>query len=156
MQRDLSNYSLINNLIFPIRFIISYIKSWKIINELKPKIIIGTGGYSSGLPLLVGVHKNIKTLIQEQNSYPGITTRKLQSKVNAICISYVKANNYLNDKGIITGNPIRDDIVNYQKSIACKYFGLNENQPTVLIIGGSQGSQPFNNHFLTHYKEYTK
>ena len=87
IQRAFTINSIINNLIFPIRFIMSYVKSWKIINSLKPSIIIGTGGYASGVPLLVGVSKKITTLIQEQNSFPGITTRKLHSKVNSICIA---------------------------------------------------------------------
>ena len=154
IQRSLTIHSIINNLIFPIRFILSYIKSWKIITSLNPCIIIGTGGYASGLPLLVGVAKKITTLIQEQNSFPGITTRKLHLKVNSVCIAYKKANDFLNNTGVITGNPIRKNLKVYQKQDAVEYYGLNINKPILLIIGGSQGSLPFNNHFKDNYKKY--
>ena len=76
----------------------SYLQSRKIINEFKPQVVIGTGGYSSGLPLLAAIHKGVKTVIQEQNSFPGITTRHLASRVNKICIAYEVAANHLKKK----------------------------------------------------------
>ena len=156
IQRTLTIKSIYNNLIFPYRFIISYLKSWIIISSIKPDIIIGTGGYSSGLPLLVGIQKKIKTLIQEQNSFPGITTRKLYNKVDSVCIAYESANKYLGNKGILLGNPIRQNLKSYPKKKACETLGLSTKKPTILIVGGSQGSVPINNHFINNYKTYTQ
>ena len=90
--------SIIKNIIFPFRFLKSYIQSWKLLNEFKPHVVIGTGGYSSGLPLLAAIHKGIKTVIQEQNSFPGITTRHLSSRVDKICIAYEDAASHLKKK----------------------------------------------------------
>ena len=98
IQRHISIDSIIKNIIFPFRFLKSYIQSWKLLNEFKPHVVIGTGGYSSGLPLLAAIHKGIKTVIQEQNSFPGITTRYLSSRVDKICIAYEDAARHLKKK----------------------------------------------------------
>ena len=154
INRNMSLKSLLNNLIFPFRFIVSYIKSIIIIKKIKPEIIIGTGGYSSGLPLLVGISFNIKSIIHEQNSYPGITTRFLSKKVNQVFISYnnikdsIAGSNYL-----FTGNPVRDNLINISKNDACNQIGINSSKKTIFILGGSQGSMPFNLFFIDCYKE---
>ena len=98
IQRHLSLESIFKNILFPFRFLSSYYKSWKLISEFKPHVVIGTGGYSSGLPLLAAIHKGIKTVIQEQNSFPGITTRHLSSRVDKICIAYKEAASQLKKK----------------------------------------------------------
>ena len=98
IQRNISLDSIIKNILFPIRFLKSYIQSWFLLHEFKPHMVIGTGGYSSGLPLLVAIHKGIKTVIQEQNSFPGITTRYLASRVNGICIAYHEVSTHLKKK----------------------------------------------------------
>jgi len=98
IQRHISMDSIIKNIIFPFRFLKSYIQSWILLNKFKPHVVIGTGGYSSGLPLLAAIHKGIKTVIQEQNSFPGITTRHLASRVDKICIAYEDVVNYLKKK----------------------------------------------------------
>ena len=98
IQRHISIDSIIKNIIFPLKFLKSYIQSWIFLNEFKPHVVIGTGGYSSGLPLLAAIHKGIKTVIQEQNSFPGITTRHLSSRVDKICIAYEDAASHLKKK----------------------------------------------------------
>ena len=98
IQRHLSLESIFKNILFPFRFLSSYYKSWKLLNEFNPHVVIGTGGYSSGLPLLAAIHKGIKTVIQEQNSFPGITTRHLSSRVDKICIAYKEAGSHLKKK----------------------------------------------------------
>ena len=98
IQRHFSLKSVIKNILFPFRFLCSYYKSWKLLSEFKPHVVIGTGGYSSGLPLLAAIHKGIKTVIQEQNSFPGITTRHLSSRVDKICIAYKEAASHLKKK----------------------------------------------------------
>ena len=98
IQRHLSLESIFKNILFPFRFLSSYYKSWKLLSEFKPDVVIGTGGYSSGLPLLAAIHKGIKTVIQEQNSFPGITTRHLSSRVDKICIAYEEAARHFKKK----------------------------------------------------------
>jgi len=98
IQRHISVNSIINNILFPFRFLYSYIKTWVFLHEFKPHVVIGTGGYSSGLPLLVAIHKGIKTVIQEQNSFPGITTRYLASRVDKVCIAYHESAIHLKKK----------------------------------------------------------
>ena len=98
IQRHYNLDAWVKNSLFPWRSIQSYLKSRKIITEFKPHVVIGTGGYSSGMPLLAAIHKGIKTVIQEQNSFPGITTRKLGTKVNIVCIAFENAKGYLKKK----------------------------------------------------------
>ena len=98
IQRYINLDSIMKNILFPFRFLQSYFQSRKLLHEFKPHVVIGTGGYSSGLPLLAAIHKGIKTVIQEQNSFPGITTRQLASRVNEICIAYHEAAHHLKKK----------------------------------------------------------
>ena len=98
IQRHFNLDSLLKNCLFPWKFMKSYFQSRKIINDFKPHVVIGTGGYSSGIPLLAAIHKGVKTVIQEQNSFPGITTRQLGPKVNKVCIAFENAKGYLKKK----------------------------------------------------------
>ena len=88
IQRQINFDSIVKNILFPFRFLQSYYQSLKLLQDFQPHVVIGTGGYSSGLPLLAAIHKGIRTVIQEQNSFPGITTRHLASRVDVICIAY--------------------------------------------------------------------
>ena len=155
IQRNLSFRSILINLYFPIRFIKSYIKSIKLIKKLRPRVIIGTGGYSSGLPILAGIHTKTPTVIQDQNSIPGLITKKLHKKVNLICLAYETAKEYLNiDNAIITGNPIRKNLKSIDKKEAKHKLGLDINKKTIFVLGGSQGSQIINNHIYKNIKKY--
>ena len=157
INRTISMISLINNLLFPIRFGISYLKSIIIIKKINPKIIIGTGGYSSGIPLLVGNCLKIKSVIHEQNSYPGITTRFLSRKAAKVFIAYNNIKkNIPNQNCLLTGNPIRENLNRISKKVACKQIGLNPNKKVIFILGGSQGSKPFNLFFIKQYKDLIK
>lgn len=98
IQRGLTLKSIKKNILFPFRFLQSYYLSRKLLNEFKPDLVIGTGGYSSGLPLLAAIHLGIKTVIQEQNSFPGITTRYLSNRCDIIFIAYNDARKYLKKK----------------------------------------------------------
>ena len=155
IQRNISIKSIILNLYFPIRFIKTYLDSRKLIKKFNPKIIIGTGGYSSGLPLLAGIHMKIPTMIQDQNSVPGLITKKLCKKVNLICLAYETAKLYLktNNK-ILTGNPIRENLEIINQKTAKKQLGLDLNKKTIFILGGSQGSQIINNHIYKNIDFY--
>lgn len=135
------------NLFFPFKVIASLWKAKKIINDFKPDAAIGTGGYASGPMLWAASGKNIPSLIQEQNSYPGITNKSLSRKVDKICVAYEGLEKFFpSQKLIITGNPVRKDIVDAHrlKNEAAAYFNLPELNKTVLVIGGSLGAGTIN------------
>ena len=135
------------NLIFPFKLIHSLISSIIIINRFKPDLVIGTGGFASGPLLYIAAKNNLPTIIQEQNSYAGITNKLLSKYVKKVCVAYHKMDKFFpKDKIVFTGNPIRESIVNYQaiKDISIKMLNLNSNQSTVLVIGGSLGARTIN------------
>ena len=156
IQRTLSFKNIINNLLFPIRFLISYLITKRILKKLNPMVVIGTGGYASGLPLLASIRMNIKTLIHEQNSYPGLTTRKLSNKVDSVCITTLEAKKHLKGNIFLTGMPIRNNLIKINKSDACIKLGLSSNKKTIFVVGGSQGSEAFNQYFKKNYEFYIK
>ena len=107
LQRRISLESFGKNLLLPLRFFSSNVKVKKLFNDIKPNLVIGTGGYAAALPLREGIKRGIPTLIQEQNSYPGITTRWFADKATKICIAFEDARKYLKKKCALTGNPVR-------------------------------------------------
>ena len=123
--------------------------SEKIIRQFNPDIVVGVGGYASGPVLRTAAGKHIPTLIQEQNSYAGITNRILARKVNRICVAYDKMERYFPaGKIVMTGNPVRAEIQLLasmdRKEEALKYFGLDEKRKVILILGGSLGARTIN------------
>lgn len=137
----------IDNLAFPFKLISSLYKARKILKDFNPDIVIGVGGYASGPTLRMAISLKIKTLIQEQNSFPGITNRLLGSKADRICVAYDSMEKWFPaDKIVLTGNPLRKTAVSIEgkKEDAYSYFHLNEKTPVVLIVGGSQGARAIN------------
>ncbi len=135
------------NLLFPIKIISSLLQARKIIDEFKPDVVIGVGGYASGPTLRAATFKGIPTLIQEQNSFPGITNKLLAAKVNKICVAYEGMEKFFPKRKIIlTGNPVRQNILdlNIERKQAEDFFGLDANKKTVLVIGGSLGAKTIN------------
>ena len=138
---------IFKNLLFPIKLIFSLIKSFFLIKKFDPDLVIGTGGFASGPILYIASKFNIPTLIQEQNSYAGITNQILSKHVNSICVAYEKMDRFFpRNKIIITGNPVRKKIIeitsdNIDKS---NLFNLNSENKTILIIGGSLGARTIN------------
>ena len=147
LHRTFSLKNIFSNILFPYKFLKAYSQSNKIIKKINPHIVIGTGGYASGIPLLVSINMKIKTLIHEQNSYPGLTTRKLSNRVDKVCITNQEAKKYLNGNIIETGIPIRENLKKINKNEACKKLGLSINKKTIFIVGGSQGSEFLNKYF---------
>ena len=96
--RGQSIKNLLRNLLFPLRFVSSYLHSRRLLTRIAPDVVVGTGGYASGLPLLAAIHKDIPTVIHEQNSYPGFTTRWLANRVTTVCISYEITKKFLKKK----------------------------------------------------------
>ena len=122
-------------------------KARSIIRDFKPDIAVGVGGYASGPILRCAQGKGIPTLLQEQNSYAGVTNKMLSRKANVICVAYEDMGRFFPaDKIIVTGNPVRSNILDCELSPqqARKHLGLDENRPTILILGGSLGSKTIN------------
>ncbi|MFN8353886.1 MAG: undecaprenyldiphospho-muramoylpentapeptide beta-N-acetylglucosaminyltransferase [Spirosomataceae bacterium] len=143
IQRKLA----IENLTFPIKLVKSLVKARSIINEFKPNVAVGVGGYASGPLLLAASIMGIPYLIQEQNSYAGVTNKFLSKKAKKICVAYPGMEQFFPaDKILMTGNPVRKDILDSatKREAAVKHFGLDASKKTLLIIGGSQGAKTIN------------
>lgn len=143
LQRKLT----LQNAMFPLKLVSSLLKSRKIIKKFKPDVVIGTGGFASGPLLQTANTLNIPTVIQEQNSFPGITNKLLSKKANAICVAYENLEQFFpKNKIVFTGNPVRQDIldIDSKRSEALSYFNLDENKKTLLVIGGSLGARRIN------------
>lgn len=145
--------NLLKNLSIPFKLIFSLLQSFAILLRFKPKVVIGTGGYASGPILWVASLLNVPTVIQEQNSYPGITNKILASKVSRICVAYPNLERFFPKGKIqITGNPIRAEIESgvYDRSEVFASYGLDVDKPLVLVVGGSLGSKRINETVLEH------
>lgn len=141
----------VGNLLFPFKLGVSLLQAYAILKRYKPDVVIGVGGYASGPTLKMAVQLKIPSLIQEQNSFPGVTNRLLANKVSKICVAYDKMNQWFpEEKTMLTGNPIRQQAVEVigKKSEASRFFGLNIEQKTMLIVGGSQGALAINEAIL--------
>jgi UDP-N-acetylglucosamine--N-acetylmuramyl-(pentapeptide) pyrophosphoryl-undecaprenol N-acetylglucosamine transferase len=146
----------LKNLSFPFKLISSILKARSIIKSFRPDIAIGTGGYASGPMLRVASSRGIPSLIQEQNSFPGITNRLLSKTVDRICVAFENMDRYFPaEKTSITGNPVRKDIIQIQgkRNEALEFFGLKEGRKTILVIGGSQGARSINRALLSQAGE---
>jgi UDP-N-acetylglucosamine--N-acetylmuramyl-(pentapeptide) pyrophosphoryl-undecaprenol N-acetylglucosamine transferase len=136
---------------FFIRLITSMMKAGKILNEFKPHCVVGVGGYASGPVLRSATRMKIPTLIQEQNSYAGITNKLLAPRVNRICVAYEGMGKYFpTQKIIITGNPVRKDIqqlVNKNPE-AFRIFNLDPAKKIIVVLGGSLGAGTINSSIL--------
>lgn len=135
------------NFKLPYLIIKSLLSARKIIKEFRPDVVVGTGGYASGPLLRAATSNGIKALIQEQNSYAGITNKILSAKVNKICVAYEGMENFFpKEKIMLTGNPVRQDIVNIaeKRNEAFAFFKLDPNKRTVLVVGGSLGAKAIN------------
>ena len=119
----------------------------KIIRDFKPDIAIGVGGYASGPTLWMASSLKIPILIQEQNSYAGVTNKLLGKRASKICVAYRSMEKFFPaDRIVITGNPVRKDLENVREkdSEALSYFGLEADKPVLLIVGGSLGARTIN------------
>jgi UDP-N-acetylglucosamine--N-acetylmuramyl-(pentapeptide) pyrophosphoryl-undecaprenol N-acetylglucosamine transferase len=137
----------LKNMIFPLKLINSLWNANRIIKRFKPEVVIGTGGFASGPLLKVANNKKIPTLIQEQNSFPGITNRLLGKDANVICTAYENLERFFPSEKIrITGNPVRMDILDItsKKEEAQDFFKLKKSKKTILVLGGSLGARRIN------------
>ncbi len=144
IQRKLT----LKNLLFPIKLLSSLYRANKIIKQFNPNVVIGTGGFASGPTLMRANAKGIPTLIQEQNSFPGITNKLLSKKADKICVAYDGLERFFpKDKIVKTGNPVRQDLldIHSKREEGISFFGLNPNKKTLLVLGGSLGARAINN-----------
>lgn len=140
--------SLFKNLLLPFKIVKSVIKSLKIIKDFKPNVVVGVGGYASGPLLYAASLKRIPYLIQEQNSYAGLTNKFLAKNAQKICVAFDGMEAFFpSDKIIKTGNPVRKDSIAIanKKEEALTFFELNGNKKTILVVGGSLGAGTLNN-----------
>ena len=136
-----------DNTLFPIKLISSLLKSRTIIRNFKPDVVVGTGGFASGPLLQIAAIAGIPTVIQEQNSYPGITNKLLSKNADKICVAYENLERFFPiNKMILTGNPVRQDLIDIdsKREEALQYFNLNPNKQTLLVLGGSLGARRVN------------
>ncbi len=136
----------LRNLSFPFKLIKSLLRARKVIKQFKPDVAVGVGGYASGPVLRIASQRGVPTLLQEQNSFPGVTNRILAKKANLICVAYDNMGRFFpQEKLLLTGNPVRNDIlskVTYEEAI--DYWKLDSAKKTVLILGGSLGARSVN------------
>lgn len=135
------------NMLFPFKVVSSLFKARQIIKKFKPNAVVGTGGFASGPLLHIAAGKNIPCVLQEQNSYAGITNKLLANKVKRICVAYDGMDRFFPaDKIIKTGNPVRKDLVEMKasKQESLDFFGLKQDKPVLLVLGGSLGARRVN------------
>ncbi len=142
-QRSIS----LRNLSFPFKLLSSLWKARSIVSRFQPDVVIGTGGYASGPVMRAAQRAGIPTLIQEQNSYAGVTNKILGKKAARVCVAYDHMERFFSaDKIIFTGNPVRADILNLEgkREEGMNYYGLDPNKKTIVVIGGSLGARTLN------------
>ncbi len=143
LQRKLT----LKNLSFPFKVLSSLMKAKKIISNFNPDVVIGVGGYASGPTLRAATKKKIPAIIQEQNSFPGITNKLLAKDVSRICVAYDGMEKFFPENKIVkTGNPVRQNVIDIigKSDSAYEFFNLDRNKKTILVVGGSQGALSIN------------
>lgn len=159
LQRKLTT----DNLAFPLKVASSVIKSFRILAKFRPDVAVGVGGFASGPLLYAASLRKIPALLQEQNSYAGLTNKMLANQVQKICVAHHGMERFFpKEKLVFTGNPIRQDIVTLaaegvdsRRAEGLEYFGLSADQPTLLVVGGSLGARTLNVSVLAGIEKLT-
>ncbi len=147
LQRKLT----LDNLSFPLKVIDSLVKSKKIIKRFKPHAAVGVGGYASGPLLRMAVKNRVPAIVQEQNSYAGLTNKVLAKKVQKVCVAYPHMERFFPaEKVVLTGNPVRKDITELadKKDVGMTHFDLRKDMPVLLVLGGSLGARTLNDSII--------
>ena len=134
------------NLLIPFLVVAALIKSALLLGRFAPDIVVGTGGYVAWPVLKMAAFRKIPTVLQEQNSYPGVTTRQLAGRAKRIYLGFEAGRGYLKDAGdvVVTGNPVRAFITQGNRTEAIRFFKLDPDKKTILVLGGSQGARSVN------------
>ncbi|MCR5424205.1 MAG: undecaprenyldiphospho-muramoylpentapeptide beta-N-acetylglucosaminyltransferase [Bacteroidales bacterium] len=149
LQRRLT----LKNLAVPFKMMRSQCLVRRIIKNFDPDIVVGVGGYASAPTLETAARMGYKTILQEQNSFPGLTNKMLSKKAQKICVAYDGLEKYFpKDKIVFTGNPVRKDIeyISATREEGCRHFGLDPNKKVVLSVGGSLGAKSINQMIMNH------
>jgi UDP-N-acetylglucosamine--N-acetylmuramyl-(pentapeptide) pyrophosphoryl-undecaprenol N-acetylglucosamine transferase len=147
LQRKLG----LRNFVVLYKLIVSLFKASGILKTFKPDVAIGVGGYASGPLLRIAAHRNIPSLIQEQNSYAGVTNRLLAKSAAKICVAYTGMEKYFPaEKIVLTGNPVREELIQQKisREKACELLQIPVEKPVLLVLGGSLGARTLNNSLL--------
>lgn len=147
LQRKLT----LDNLSFPLKVLNSLNKSRSIIKRFKPNAVVGVGGYASGPLLRMATKKGLPAVIQEQNSYAGLTNKILAKRVRKVCVAYPNMDKFFPaEKIVLTGNPVRKDITDLdgKKQTGLDHFGLNAEGPVLMVLGGSLGARTLNDSMI--------
>jgi UDP-N-acetylglucosamine--N-acetylmuramyl-(pentapeptide) pyrophosphoryl-undecaprenol N-acetylglucosamine transferase len=137
--------SLLRNAFMPLKLVVSFFQSLRLLTTFRPHVVIGTGGYVMGPVLWTAQALGIPTVLQEQNSLPGYTTRKLARKASAVCAGFEDAKKHLSGANVIvTGNPLRSEFSTVDRAQARQRWDLDYSRKTVLIFGGSAGARRIN------------
>ena len=142
-KRELS----LDNLSFPFKLISSLVKAKKILKRFKPDVVVGVGGFASGPIMRKATKLHIPVVIQEQNSFPGVTNKIVAPKAAKICVAYENMEKWFpKDKIVLTGNPLRNNVVSTEgkHDEGARFFGLDPQKPIILLVGGSQGALGIN------------
>jgi UDP-N-acetylglucosamine--N-acetylmuramyl-(pentapeptide) pyrophosphoryl-undecaprenol N-acetylglucosamine transferase len=133
-------------LLFPLKVIVATVQSLMLIRQLRPAVVIGTGGYVCGPPVFAGSLLGVPTLIQEQNSYPGVTTRLLARRASEVHITFEQSRRFLKrqDNVKVSGNPVRSAVGTVSRQEGAEFFRLDPGRTTLLVFGGSLGATSLN------------
>lgn len=144
--RGLARSFTLKNLLVPFILVGALIRAGSLVKTFAPDLVVGTGGYVSWPVLKKASGLNIPTVLQEQNSYPGLTTRQLAPKARRVYLGFDEAREFIKTDGkiIVTGNPVRSVIHRGDRMAALKEYGLDSGKKTILILGGSQGARAIN------------
>ena len=156
ISRDLSPSGIVKNLKLPFVLLKALRKAKKIIREFDPDVVIGVGGFASGPALKAAASLGIPTVIQEQNSYPGVTNKALAKDVHQIFVAYDGLEAYFPKEKIVkSGNPVRSEIIHLVRKSeeAYSYFNFSKTTKTLLVIGGSLGARSINQCMETHLEQ---
>ena len=148
--------NLLKNIPVAVKLLKSLRKAKNIINSFKPDIAVGVGGYASGPTLRAAAAKGIPTVLQEQNSYAGVTNKMLAQKAAKICVAYEGMERFFpKEKIVLTGNPTRQDLVVSKENRQNGYvhFGLNPDKKTILMVGGSLGARTLNESIVESFSK---
>lgn len=147
------------NLQVPFKLLDSMVRAKNIVKRFKPDVVIGVGGYASGPIVRAAAKKGIPILIQEQNSFPGLTNRILGKKADKICVAYEGMERFFDKSKIfLTGNPVRQDIVSLEGKYeeAMTFFGFTPKHPVLFVTGGSLGALTINESIAHHLKLFVE
>ena len=159
LQRKMTLRNIGLNLLLPFKIIRSHTKARNIIRTFEPQVVIGVGGYASQPTLKAAGRMHIPIVIQEQNSFAGLTNRTLARYANVICVAYDGMERFFPaEKIVMTGNPVREEIEHAQveKSEALTFFGLDSSRPVILSVGGSLGASSINRAIMHNLSYFCK